>query len=83
MQRTVLTELLKLPANGETAGQLLRLANRIGENRIVAGLHYKTDIDQGEALGKSLGDYVIDMATNNATSAQALNWLWRQALLET
>ena len=81
-----------MPANDETAGQLLRLANRIGENRIVAGLHYKTDIDQGKELGESLGRYVIDMATNNvnstqatnnATSTKALNWLWQQALLET
>jgi hypothetical protein len=39
-------------ASPETSEQLERLANRIGENRVVAGLHYPTDIAQGKVLAK-------------------------------
>ena len=39
--------------------QMQALANRIGDNRIVAGLHFQIDLEAGLALGKWLGDYFI------------------------
>ena len=41
-----------LPKNlAEAEGPLFRLAHRVSENRIVAGVHYPTDIDAGKAVG--------------------------------
>jgi hypothetical protein len=62
----------------EIYSELGKLAARISENRVVAGLHYKTDIDQGQALGEKLGDYLVSKTANSP----ALNWLWGKAVYE-
>jgi hypothetical protein len=67
------------PASPELVDQLEKLANRIGENRIVAGLHYPTDIAQGKVLGEALALHFITMAT---VPGSALEWLWGEALKE-
>ena len=75
--KTVLAKLLGTGA--EATDQLEKLANRIGENRIVAGLHYPSDIDQGKVLGEALGKHFIEMAK---VPGSALEWLWGEALAE-
>jgi hypothetical protein len=40
--------------------QLLALAERIGDNRIVAGFHFEVDRIAGDVLGGQLGRYFID-----------------------
>lgn len=39
---------------GQAEGPLFRLAHRVSENRIVAGLHFPTDIEAGKAVGIAL-----------------------------
>jgi hypothetical protein len=62
----VLVELTKRPMQLEPAPlpawdglqqQLSALANRIGENRIIAGVHFAVDLHAGRALGNWLGNY--------------------------
>jgi membrane-associated phospholipid phosphatase len=77
LAKAVLVELLT--AGAETSEQLERLANRIGENRLVAGLHYPADIVQGKVLGEALALHFIAMAKVNNSSLQ---WLWKKALDE-
>ena len=77
--RQVLASLLSLAPGSERYGQLLRLADRIGENRIVAGLHYPVDISQGRVLGTALAAYFISQA---AVANTPLQWLWKQAKAE-
>jgi membrane-associated phospholipid phosphatase len=60
----------------ETYDQLEGLANRIAENRIVAGLHYPVDNSEGKTLGESLATDFIEKAK---TAGSALNWLWGKA----
>jgi hypothetical protein len=84
MQKTVLDQLFGFTANGsahdlESVGQLQRLADRIGENRMVAGVHYPTDIAEGEKLGDVLGAYLVAAAKVGGTP---LGWLWTQATQE-
>jgi hypothetical protein len=54
---TVLAALLDL--NGTTSAPLRRLAQRIADNRQVAGLHYPIDTKAGQLLGFVLGDYLV------------------------
>ncbi|MDO8449892.1 MAG: hypothetical protein Q7T10_13930 [Rhodoferax sp.] len=57
----LLAELTKprktMPAWDGLQQQLLKLAERIGENRIVAGLHFQVDLHAGRAVGDWLGNY--------------------------
>jgi PAP2 superfamily len=41
--------------------QFQRLAIRIGENRIIAGVHYPYDLEAGVALGCWIGQFFIEM----------------------
>ncbi len=67
--------------------QLLALAKRIGQNRVVAGLHYEHDIDKGAELGEKLAAYFVAQAVPPdpppaAADFTALQWLWTAALAE-
>src|SRR5262249_23108782 len=69
---------------GRLSEQLDKLAIPIGENRIVAGLHYRQDIEQGTKLGKDLGDLVVALAkvSNANGSTPCLRWLYHRAKAE-
>ena len=73
LAKAVLVELLT--AGAETSDQLEKLANRIGENRVVAGLHYPSDIAQGKVLGEALALHFIAMAK---VPKSDLEWLWEK-----
>ena len=75
----VLKTLRGITAGDDWDVELTRLADRIGENRVVAGLHYLEDIKVGAALGKTLAVY-FDQQRNVAHSA--MNWLWTAAAAE-
>ena len=84
MQKKVLDQLYGFTTNGsahdlENLDQLQRLAQRIGENRVVAGVHYPTDITEGEKLGDLLGAYFANVAKVGGTP---LGWLWTRAKRE-
>jgi len=55
--------------------QLHRLAQRIADNRIVAGLHYPVDNERGVQLGTGVGAYVIQ----SMRDVQPLPQVWRAA----
>jgi hypothetical protein len=56
----VLTALLDMDRRGtDAAAPLRRLAQRIADNRQVAGLHYPIDTKAGQLLGCVLGDYLV------------------------
>lgn len=42
---------------------LMKVAEEIGKNRERAGLHTKLDTDEGLALGKTMGQWMVDAAT--------------------
>ena len=72
------------PNNGnghmaETGEELIALADRIGMNRVIAGLHYVDDLKQGRRLGERLADYFV---FKTKTKGSALNWLWTKATNE-
>jgi hypothetical protein len=52
----------KSTAMASTVLQLRRLAWRIGENRIVAGVHFPVDLLGGLALGNWIGEYLLACA---------------------
>jgi hypothetical protein len=81
---TVLQSLVGNNLGLELANQLNLLAYRIGENRVVAGLHYMADITVGEQLGKDLAAHFITLATpiGNSPPSTALEWLWTNAKAE-
>jgi hypothetical protein len=65
--------------------QLDKLAQRISDNRVVAGVHFPEDMDKGADLGKQLAQYFIYMATKPlvaGTDATAVQWLWGKASAE-
>jgi PAP2 superfamily protein len=49
------------PGDAET---LLALGKEAAEARIYAGIHYRSDIDAGQALGRAVADRVLAMVTN-------------------
>ncbi len=65
--------------DAEIGALLDKLAWRIGENRIVAGLHYKDDIVQGGVLGTKLA---VPFLHKTTVANSALAWLWDQAKKE-
>ena len=83
--RSVLTRLVS--AKEELDDQLERLADRVGENRIVAGLHFKSDIDAGAKLGAELAAYFVKKSEASRSEkpegpSSALAWLWAKAKAE-
>jgi hypothetical protein len=44
------------------AERLLALANEASESRIWAGIHYRFDIEAGEAIGQEVADRVLERA---------------------
>lgn len=79
---TVLQNLIGNRLGLELANQLNLLAYRIGENRVVAGVHYMEDIRVGEQLGKDLAAHFIALATPIGPPMTALEWLWSNAQAE-
>jgi hypothetical protein len=53
-------------------GEFEQLARRIGDNRVVAGLHFPIDNVAGEALGRFCGAYVVGMATGRPVTCVEL-----------
>jgi hypothetical protein len=80
LQKHVLDTMIGWTGAGERYGQLDRLAKRIAENRIVAGLHYETDNVEGAKLAKPVADYFCKKA---AVADSALKWLFDLAKEET
>jgi hypothetical protein len=62
--------------------QLQALADRSGDNRVIAGVHYEEDIAAGQTLGQALGTRFLQLATSTSTTKTALQWLWGQAKAE-
>jgi hypothetical protein len=81
----VLKKMLPLgaPNADDRADQLDRLAARIAENRVVAGLHFTADNAAGKDLGKWLGEYFCARCDipggTSPTDYTALQWLWERA----
>jgi membrane-associated phospholipid phosphatase len=80
----VLKKLLVLyGAKPDVDTQLTRLAERISFNRVVAGVHFQEDVDEGQALGAALASYFLYKAgaptVPPAQSTSAVNWLWSRA----
>jgi membrane-associated phospholipid phosphatase len=90
--RDVLIAVMGAAATAEVQGQLTALADRIGENRVVAGVHYVVDIAEGGRLGTALAAHLVARASSTAGLAtataaaqppkDALGWLWAQARAE-
>jgi hypothetical protein len=70
-----------LHPGGDVPDQLDKLAARVGENRVIAGVHYEEDITAGAQLGKDLGAYFLKKAKPvvGAQPQTALQWLWKKA----
>ena len=47
------------------------IAQDAGESRIWAGIHYRSDIDSGNALGHNVGQKVIELAQNDGSQVIA------------
>jgi hypothetical protein len=61
---------------------LARLAERIADNRIVAGVHYEVDADAGRLLAEGLWKYLKHRSTVAQAPLFSFGVLWAQALHE-
>ena len=77
----VLNDLVGTKLGTDLKLQLKLLADRVGENRVVAGVHYEEDITAGEKLGRALGKHFLQQA-KPPSSKKALRWLWSNAKAE-
>jgi hypothetical protein len=66
----------------ELPTELDRLADRVGENRVVAGMHYAADITAGAQLGRDLAVRFLALANTGNAPTTALEWLWAAAAAE-
>jgi len=83
--KDLLIELTGAAAGSDVADQLEALADRIGDNRVIAGVHYPIDIEEGAKLGSALAKRMIgwsDPANRAPVAANALQWLWAGAKAE-
>ena len=55
----------------EHAADFQAIAQDAGESRIWAGIHYRSDIDSGNALGHNVGQKVIELAQNDGSQVIA------------
>lgn len=72
----VMMALLGQSAASPLNNQLDRLAKRIAENRVVAGLHFTLDSTAGVTLGAGLASWFVSEARN---ASNTLNWVWDAA----
>ena len=50
-------------ADAQRLGSLAeRIADRVGQNRVVAGVHFKLDVVAGKKLGQAIGNWIVSMA---------------------
>lgn len=66
----LLDNLLPAAFGSNVQEQLFRLAHRIGENRIVAGVHFPIDLLAGLHLGLAMADYAVGLAVGNVKGGQ-------------
>jgi PAP2 superfamily len=59
-------------ARSSVRGQLHRLAFRVAENRVVAGLHFPIDSVAGQLLGITLARYFVSRATTSSSGIGAM-----------
>jgi hypothetical protein len=78
----VLHELVRNKLGKNLKDQLDKLADRIGENRVVAGVHYVEDISEGGKLGRKLAKYFLGLAKAPGPKKTPLRWLWKKAVAE-
>jgi membrane-associated phospholipid phosphatase len=78
----VLTDLVGSKLGTDLPNQLQLLADRVSENRVVAGVHFEEDMTAGKALGQALGTRFLALAKTTAVPTTALQWLWTQAAAE-
>jgi hypothetical protein len=55
----------------EHSADFQAIAQDAGESRIWAGIHYRSDIDSGDALGHNVGQKVIELAQNDGSQVIA------------
>ncbi len=53
------------------AARFTALANQAGESRIAAGIHFRTDVTVGLALGRAVAGLAIDRAESDGSQAQS------------
>ena len=68
----------RIPGRGvqRRQGTAVETGRSIGENRVVAGLHYPEDDAEGARLGKELARFLTHRATEQNS---ALHWLFEKA----
>lgn len=61
------------PSDVDGLMELLVLANRIGENRVIAGLHYPKDTESGMLLGLCITQWLVQLGQPPAEKSRMLS----------